>query len=102
MEITRRSSSADYGRSAITLKDATLTWNKTSNAIEIKKSRVKDFSTESRHDCIVSLTIEELEKLLRSVANMATIRPESMKNCTTEILRSFLQVQATIIGTPSN
>lgn len=102
MDITRRGSSADHGRSSITLKDATFTWNKTSNAIEIKKSRVKDFSTESRHDYIVSLTIEEVEKMLRSIANMATTRPESMQDCPAEILRSLLQIQAAIIGTPSN
>jgi hypothetical protein len=98
MDISRRGSSADHGPSSINLKDPSVSWNEANKAVEIKKGSVKDFSTESRHNYTISLSLDEIAKIFHAVASAANKNPELLAEMQAQTLKSLLQIQAAIVG----
>ena len=100
MEISRRGSSTDRGLSSIKLKDPVVSWNEEKQVVEIKKERVKDFSTDSRHNYKVYFSLNEIAHVLHAVATAANKTPELLAEMQPQTLKSLLQIQAAIAGVP--
>ena len=98
MNISRHGASAYYGHSSITLNEPSFFWNESHKVIEIKKSRVKDFNTESRHNYTIALSLEEIAKVLQAVAGAANKSPDLLYAMNPQVLKSLLQIQAAIVG----
>ena len=99
MDISRRGTSADHGLSSINLKDPSVSWNETNEVVEIKKSSVKDFSTESHHNYKISLSLDEIAKIFHAVASAANRNPKLLAEMQAQTLKSLLQIQAAIVET---
>ena len=100
MEISRRGASTDRGLSSIKLKDPVVSWNEEKQAVEIKKERVKDFSTDSRHNYKVYFSLDEIANVLHAVATAANRNPELLSEMQPQTLKSLIQIQAAIAGFP--
>lgn len=98
MDIFRYGASAYHGRSSITLIDPMVSWSESLKTIEIKKARVKDFSTKSRHNYTITLSLEEMVKVFHAVASAANRNPELLADMHPQALKSLLQIQAAIVG----
>lgn len=67
MKIDRFGSYANHGLSSVELETPAFRWNANASIVEITQNRVPDFSTAATHDYTISLTPDEVAKLLESV-----------------------------------
>ncbi len=67
MKIDRFGSYSNHGLSSVSLENPTFRWNANAGIIEIKHNEVPDFSTAATHDYTISLTTDDLAKLLEAV-----------------------------------
>lgn len=98
MKITRRGASADFGESRIQFNTPTFSWNPENSCISIKQSGVKDFSTDSRHNYMVSLSLMELQGLLQALSDAAISAPMIFEENFEPSLKHLLRIQAAITG----
>lgn len=70
MKISRRGASADFGESKIELNSPIFSWDSENSRITIKQFGVKDFSTNSRHNYTVSLSLMEIQSLLQAISDV--------------------------------
>jgi hypothetical protein len=68
MLIKRRGAERDHGMASTVLKPRTIEWNSATKSIEIAAYWVPDFNTPAKHDWYVSLTPEELARMLEATA----------------------------------
>lgn len=98
MKISRRGAAADHGESNIELAEPTFAWNKTDSCLTIRQSRVKDFSTKSRHSYTVRLTLPEINEVLRTLSDAAIIDPGHFEKALEPSLKAILRIQAVASG----
>lgn len=98
MKISRRGASADFGESSIEFKSPTFAWNDSASCLTAKQSRVKDFSTGSRHNYTVSLSVAEINGLLQALSDAAVSDPSAFGKALEPSLRSLLRLQAVAAG----
>jgi hypothetical protein len=102
MKISRRGASADFGESRIQFSAPAFSWNLENSCITIKQSRVKDFSTGSRHNYTVCLSLMELQDLLQVISDAAISNPVFFEKNLESSLKHLLRVQAVIAGVVGN
>jgi hypothetical protein len=98
MKISRYGSSADHGVSTIALKDPTCGWSENLNVVTLKKSRVADFNTESRHNYTVTLSLQEIGNILEVVAEEALKNPDLFEKSLQQALKPLLKLQYVLAG----
>ena len=98
MKISRRGASADFGESSVELNAPTFAWNSATSCITIKKSRVKDFSTDSRHNYTVQLSLAEVQSLLLAISDAAILDPPTFEKGLEPSLKPILRLQAVVAG----
>lgn len=98
MKISRRGAAADHGESSIELGEPTFAWNKTDSCLSIRQSRVKDFSTKSRHSYTVRLTLPEINEVLRTLSDAAISDPGNFEKVLEPSLKAILRIQAVVSG----
>jgi len=91
MKIDRSGSYRDHGNSSIELNSPKFSWNAYSGKLEIRQEAITDFNTESRHDYRVTLTTDEIAKLLEAV--LAGVESKSGKSIIDAIMPHAAQVQ---------
>ena len=101
MKITRRGSAADYGESSVELAEPTFAWKKSDSCLTIKQSRVKDFSTKSRHSYTVRMTVAELNTLILTMSDAAISDPGSFEKMLEPSLKALVRIQAVVAGVKS-
>lgn len=99
MKISRRGAAADFGESSIEFKTPGFAWNPTGSCLTIKQSRVKDFSTDSRHNYTVSLSLAEVQSLLLALSDAATSDPTTFEKGLDSSLKPLIRLQAVVAGT---
>ncbi len=99
MKISRRGASADFGESSIEFKMPDFSWNPTASCITIKQLRVKDFSTDSRHNYTVCLSLPEIQSLLLALSDAAVSDPATFENGLSSSLKPLVRLQAVVAGT---
>ncbi len=98
MKISRRGASADFGESRIQFSTPTFSWNSANSCITIKQSGVKDFSTDSRHNYTVCLSLMEAQDLLQAISDAAISDPMLFVENLESSLKPLLRIQAAIAG----
>ena len=99
MKISRRGASADFGESGIKFKTPGFSWNPTASCLTIKQSRVKDFSTDSRHNYTISLSLADMQSLLLTLSEAAVSDPVTFENGLGSSLKPLVRLQAVVAGT---
>jgi hypothetical protein len=99
MKVSRRGASADFGESSIEFKTPGFSWNPANSCITIKQSRVRDFSTDSRHNYTVSLSLAEVQGLLLAISDAAVADPTAFEKGLEPSLKPLLRLQAVVAGT---
>lgn len=99
MKISRRGASSDFGESSIELSGPAFSWNPANSCITIKKTRVKDFSTDSRHNYSIAFSLPEVQGLLQAVSEAAALNPKILEKELESSLKSLLRIQAAVAGT---
>jgi hypothetical protein len=99
MKITRHGASADFGESSIEFKTPGFSWNQPAACFTIKQSRVKDFSTDSRHNYTVWLSLAEVQSLLLALSHAATSDPTTFEKGLDSSLKPLIRLQAVVAGT---
>ena len=98
MKISRRGASADFGESRIQFNTPTFSWNSANSCITIKQFGVNDFSTDSRHNYTVFLSLMEIQSLLQAVSEAAISAPMIFEESFESSLKALLRIQAAIAG----
>lgn len=98
MKITRRGSAADYGESSVELGEPTFAWSKSDSCLTIKQSRVKDFSTKSRHSYTVRVTVSEINTLIQALSDAAINDPTVFEKALEPSLKALVRIQAVVAG----
>ncbi|MBU1931991.1 hypothetical protein KJ965_04820 [Patescibacteria group bacterium] len=98
MKITRRGSAADHGESNIELGEPAFAWRKSDSCLTIKQSRVKDFSTKSRHSYTVCIKAPELNALIQALSDAAISDPGSFEKALEPSLKALVRIQAVVAG----
>ncbi len=99
MKITRRGSYADHGTKSIELKEPRLSWDAKDGCIKIKQDSIGDFSTGSRHDYDVSISLSELADILNVVGEKpVNDTPEIISSSLSKSLKPLLRIVFTCIG----
>jgi len=97
MKIERHGSGAFHGVTSAEFNSPKFSWHASSSSFHIKQSRVRDFSTHSRHDYVVSLSVEELVHLIKVAADAAMQDPAAFAPDVAKAVISLAQLQA--VGT---
>jgi hypothetical protein len=90
MKIDRFGSFANHGLSSTELKNPVFAWNARASIVEITHDCVPDFSTAATHDYTISLTPDEVAKLLEEVI-------KGVESATGNSIVSALRPQAVIL-----
>jgi hypothetical protein len=98
MKISRRGASADFGESSIEFKAPVIAWNPSKSCIAIKQSKVQDFSTDSRHNYTVCLSLMEIQSLLQVISESAVSDPVTFEKGLEPSLKHILRLQAVVVG----
>ena len=64
MKISRRGSNRNHGDSATEFSPTSYEWNPHSKTFDVYTSYVDDFNTDSQHDWTISITPQELSRLI--------------------------------------
>lgn len=102
MKISRRGASADFGESSVDLDAPAFAWNPTASCLTIKKSKVRDFSTDSHHNYTVHLSLAEVQSLLIAISDAAILDPPTFERGLEESLKPILRLQAVVAGIAAN
>jgi len=94
MKIDRHGSGAFHGVSSIEFQAPKFKWNNDNMSAQIIQNRVKDFTGGSRHDYVVSLSLNEISQLIRATADVATLDPAAFSPHMANLLAPLLQLQA--------
>lgn len=98
MKISRRGAAADHGESSIELGEPSFAWNEANSCITIKQSRIKDFSTKSRHSYTVELSIADINQVIRTLSDAAVGDPSQFEKVLEPSLKPILRIQAVASG----
>ena len=99
MKIQRRGSGADHGPSSVDLKKPTVSWDSKNALIEFRENSIPDFSTTSRHDYKVSISLAELAKILSIIGEKpVNDSPEIISSALSPSLRPLLRIVSICIG----
>jgi hypothetical protein len=98
MKITRRGSSADHGESSIELNAPTITWSSASTCIWIKQNRVRDFSTDSRHNYTLRLSLYDIGSLIQAISDAAIANPELFEKELEKSIKPVVRLQSVLAG----
>lgn len=94
MKIERHGSGAFHGVTSVEFNSPEFGWHAGSSSVHIKQNHVRDFSTSSRHDYIVSLSIEELVHLIQVAADAAMQDPATFGPKMSKAVIALAQLQA--------
>lgn len=98
MKISRRGASADFGESSIEFKSPTFAWSSEGACLTVKQSRVKDFSTDSRHNYTVRLSLAEIQGLLLAISDAAISDPPTFEKGLAQSIKPLVRLQAVVAG----
>lgn len=98
MKISRRGTSSDFGESNIEFKSPKFAWSKPDSCITIAQSGVRDFSTTSRHNYTVQLTLPEVQGFVQALADAAMAEPELFEKQLERSLKALVRIQAVVAG----
>ncbi len=98
MKIARRGASADFGESSIEFKSPTFAWNSEGACLTVKQSRVKDFSTDSRHNYTVRLSLADIQSLLQAISDAAIAEPATFEKGLEQSLKPLVRLKAVVAG----
>lgn len=98
MKISRRGASADFGESSIEFKSPIFAWNSEGTCLTVKQSRVKDFSTDSRHNYTVRLSLIDIQSLLQAVSDAAISDRPTFEKGLEQSIKSLVRLQAVAAG----
>jgi len=99
VKISRRGAAADFGENSVDLTAPAFSWNRKNSCINIKKSSVKDFSTNSRHNYTVCLSLSEVRDLLQTMSDAAILDPAPFAKGLESSLKHILRIQTVVVGT---
>lgn len=98
MRISRHGYAAYHGQSNVEFPSPAISWLKADSCIAIKQSDVKDFSTDAHHSYTASLTVNELNGILKALAEAALADPTSFEKGFHTSLKALVQLQAVVAG----
>ena len=98
MKISRRGASADFGESSIELNAPAFAWNTTDAPITIRQSGIKDFTTDSRHNYTLRLSLPEIQNLLQAISDAAISEPHIFEKGLEQSIKPLLRLQAVVAG----
>lgn len=98
MKISRIGTSANHGESSIELNSPKFSWNSVDSCITIKQSRVRDFSTTSRHNYTVRLSLTEIQGLLQALSEAAISDPNTFEQGLESSIKPLIRIQAVVAG----
>lgn len=105
MQIERHGTAKYRGPSKINIIEPKVSWNRQRKAIQIKKGGVKDFSTTSRHDYVLTLEMEDLVSIVDAIATEGLLASfEEVVAGLSPALRSLLRITnaQTVVVPPSS
>ena len=99
MKITRRGSSADHGPRSINLGNPTIKWNRKHGVVQILKSRIRDFATDSTHNYTIEISLSEIRKIIEVIgAEPVDEIPDTISEELSPCLREIIRLQKACIG----
>ena len=99
MKISRVGSSANHGRSFISIKEPKISWNKSEDLIQIRASCISDFSTDSRHDYTLDIGLDEIASILKLLGDrLPNEVPEVLASNFSPVLREIIRLEKVCIG----
>ena len=98
MKISRRGTSANHGESSIELGDPMFAWSSSDSCLDILQAGIRDFSTRSRHSYTISLTVTEINAILKTLSDAAVKDPDKFEKNLGISLKAILRIQAVLSG----
>ena len=98
MRISRRGSSADFGESTIIMDKSSFSWDEKNSTVKIQAQRIKDFSTDSRHNYEIYVSVEEIAQVISVLAKAAMEKPGEIEQCMASSLKDLVRLQAVVAG----
>jgi len=99
MKISRRGATADHGVSAVEFTKPKFRWNSKIKCISIRESGVGDFSTSSRHDYTVTVSLSELKSMLMVVGeDPVNESPKEISDALSPCMHALLRIVSVCIG----
>ena len=99
MIISRRGTTADHGVSGIEFKSPKFKWDEKRKCISVSERGVGDFSTSSRHDYTVNVSLDELKSMLMVVGEIpVNDSPKEVSEALSPCMRSLLRIISVCIG----
>jgi len=74
-------------------------WNPAVSGFTVKQSKVKDFSTDSRHNYAIYLSLAEFQSLLLAISDAAISDPTTFEKGLSSSLKPLIRLQAVVAGT---
>lgn len=102
MKILRHGTSAFHSVSKIELNSPKFLWDSKAKCINVKESKIKDFSTNSHHDYTISLSLNDIQKMLVALSEGASSEPAFFEQHLESSLKPLTRLQATIAGVVLN
>ena len=102
MKISRYGSTAFHSVSTIELDSPNFSWDSKTMCITVKQSKIKDFSSKSNHDYTISLSLNDVQKLLAALSEGASSEPAIFEKNLESSLKSLTRLQAIIAGIVPN
>ena len=99
MEITRKGSSSNHGRSSIDLSGATASWDNHSQCVVLKKGYVKDFNGNAEHHYEVKISSSDFQAMAVEISsNNKTKDFGGVESFLTSSLRSLIRMVSIASG----
>lgn len=99
MKVSRHGTARFQSVSTIEFAKPIFSWDHENSCVTIKQSRVRDFSTDSRHNYTACLSLVEVQSLLLAISDAAIADPTTFEKGLEPSLKPLLRLQAVIAGT---
>ena len=98
MKIERHGFQRIQGFPRIEFNSPKFAWDGNNSSITIKDRNIKDFSTDSRHDYTVYLSLEEIQDLFQAVSQAAVNDPNTFQKALEKSEKQLIRLIAVIAG----
>jgi len=98
MKIARSGSAAFHGVYEIQFPSPKFSWNAGEKLLQVRQTRVEDFSSNARHDYALSITVAELSQLIAVAADAAMQDPAAFVDDLSEAIAGLTRLQAVAAG----
>lgn len=98
MQISRHGTWSYHGKSIIELNSPDFSWDSKTSCVIIRQSRIRDFSGSSHHDYTISLSLDDVQRLLLTLSEGASSEPVAFEKALESSLKHLTRLQAIAAG----